>query len=653
MADRSSRLDFILALTDKVTAPLARVKTSFSDLAEQSEGNIKQMGVGLAGVWGAATGITESLAPALEMNRALGEVRSLGVAENALTSLQEKSLQFSVDYGENAQAFVASAYKIDGAIKGLAGNQLAVFTNTSNLLAKATKSDADTMSDYVGTLYNLQKTQADAMGKNTWVEKLGGQTALAVQLFRTDGAQLKDAFKEVGAIATTAGVDLAEQMAVIGSLSSTMEGGDAGGRYKAYFENIGAASEKLGMKFTDQQGKVLPMLDILAKLEGKYGDLTSASAGTKLMEAFGGEGAQVIGALAKDTDRLRNGIDQLGKVRGLENAERMAKAMVDPWQQFGAAVQALRIVFGQALIPMLAPLMERLTGIAGTLLRWSQLFPNITRVVGITVLTVLGLIAGMALLTFTVGASKMVWLSMLTIWKVLTWTGFKSIAMFLYHVVMIAAFTVGLIAMVAWMGLVRGAMLLWQAAIWLTNGALMANPILLIVLGVVALVAAVAAAIYYWDDWTTALMNTEAFQWVVDQLQAVSDWFSSMGGWSSMAKAAWDGIASIFQSAINGLVEMLNKIPGVSIDARLGSLTDSLPDGGDRAMAAKESMGSGVGSLSPNRPTAVAQGGLLRTIQNTTQTQNRGTHVEKVEIHTAKPMTPMELENMISMGVAG
>ena len=121
MADRSSRLDFILALTDKVTAPLARVKTSFSDLAEQSEGNIKQMGVGLAGVWGAATGITESLAPALEMNRALGEVRSLGVAENALTSLQEKSLQFSVDYGENAQAFVASAYKIDGAIKGLAG----------------------------------------------------------------------------------------------------------------------------------------------------------------------------------------------------------------------------------------------------------------------------------------------------------------------------------------------------------------------------------------------------------------------------------------------------------------------------------------------------------------------------------------------------
>ena len=50
------------------------------------------------------------------------------------------------------------------------------------------------------------------MGKSEWVEKMGGQTALAAQLFRTDGAQLKDAFKEVGQIANTAGDDLAERL---------------------------------------------------------------------------------------------------------------------------------------------------------------------------------------------------------------------------------------------------------------------------------------------------------------------------------------------------------------------------------------------------------------------------------------------------------
>ncbi|MGP4922822.1 phage tail tape measure protein, partial [Pseudomonas lundensis] len=142
-------------------------------------------------------------------------------------------------------------------------------------------------------------------------------------------------------------------------------------------------------------------------------------------------------------------------------------AMVDPWQQFGAAVQALRIAFGQALIPILEPLMAKLTGVAQTLTRWSQLFPNITRVVSITALTILGITAVMSALTLVVGISKMVWLGLVTVWKILTWTGFRSIAMFLIHVVMATTFVLSMMAMVAWMGLVRGAMLLWQGAIWL------------------------------------------------------------------------------------------------------------------------------------------------------------------------------------------
>ncbi|MEC4239257.1 phage tail tape measure protein [Pseudomonas sp. DSV-1] len=660
MADRSARLAFILSLTDKITAPLGKVKTSFSDLAEQGQNNIKTMGLGLAGMVGAGVAISQSLEPALEMNRALGEVRSLGVAEDALTALNQKALEFSVAYGENARDFVASAYSIEGAIKGLTGSQLATFTNTSNLLAKATKSDAETMGAYVGTMYNLFKTQADAMGKSEWVEKMGGQTALAAQLFRTDGAQLKDAFKEVGQIANTAGVDLAEQFAVIGTLSSTMEGGDAGGLYKSFFENIGAASEKLGMKFNDQNGQLMPMADILAKLEGKFGDLNSAAAGAKLAEAFGGEGARVITALSKDTDRFKSSLDKLGQVRGLEDAANMAKAMVDPWQQFAKAVEALRIAFGQALIPILTPLMDRLVGIAGTLTRWTQLFPNITRVIGITVLTILGLTAAMAAMTFLVGLSKMVWLSLVVVWQVLTWTGWKSIAMFLYHAVMVTAFVAGMILMVAWMGLVKGAMLLWQGAIWLVNAAMYANPVGLIIAGIVALVAIVGAAIYYWDDLSSALMNTAAFKWVSDQLSALSDWFGSMGGWSGMAKAAWDGIVAIFQKAINGLIEMLNKIPGVNIEASLGSMpeipgaTSSISAGeqAERSQKVQRSINAAIPSLSPTRASAVPPGGLLTSIQNTSN-QNKGNHVDKVEIHTAKPMSPLELENMMAMAVGG
>lgn len=673
-SDRSARLAFILSLTDKVSAPLDKVTAGFNNLAEKSEANIKQIGTGVAGLWGSLTGIEASLEPALQVNRALGDVRSLGVAEDALDALNAKALDFSVSYGESADSFIASAYKIEGAIKGLAGEQLATFTHTSSVLAKATKSDQDVMSDYVGTLYNLQKQQADAMGKSQWVEKLGGQTALAVQLFRTSGEQMKEGFKEAGAIATASGVDLAEQMAVIGSLSSTMEGGDAGGRYKAFFENIGNASEKLGIKFTDTNGKVMPMLDILAKLQGKFGDLRNAAANSKLVEAFGSEGAQVIGALAQDTGRLKNGIDQLGKVRGLEQAEKMAQAMVDPWQQFGQAVQALRIAFGQALIPMLQPLMTRLVDLGKTLTRWTQLFPNITRVLGIATLAVLAITAALSALTVVVGLSRMAMLGLNVVWTLLTWTGWKSIAMFIAHSIQCVLLVARVLGMIAVLGLAKGAMLLWQGAIWLANAAMLANPVVLVIAGIVALVAIVGVAIYYWDEWTSALMNTAAFQWIAGQLQSLTDWFGSIGGWTGMASAAWDGIVSIFKTAINGLIEMLNKIPGVQIDAAFGDmpkapdlpgvsapvvatpLVPSLvtaPALGDQSEQAREQAAATVASISPTRPSAVPQGGLLRSIQNTTNTNNNGKSIQvgQLTIQNDKPLTQLELENMIALGV--
>ncbi|NWB99087.1 phage tail tape measure protein [Pseudomonas gingeri] len=715
MADRSASLAFILSLTDKITAPLGRVKMGFSDLAEQSQKGITQMGVGLAGVTGAFYGISASLEPALEMNRALGEVRSLGVAEDALEALNRKSMEFSVAYGENARDFVASAYSIEGAIKGMTGEQLATFTNASNLLAKATKSDASTMGNYVGTMYNLFKGQADAMGKGAWVDQLTGQTATAVKLFRTSGDQIGEAFKSAGGLASTAGVSLAEQMAVLGTLGSTIDGGEAGGLYKAFFENISGASTKLGMKFVDQQGKLLPMLDILDKLKGKFGDLSIEANGNKLRDAFGGEAARLISTLMADTDRLKNGMDQLGGVRGLENAEKMAKDMVDPWQQWTSLVQGMRTLFGQVLIPTVTPFMEKLVDIGKVLMRWTQLFPNITRVVGVTTLAILGIIASMSLLTFAVGVGRVTWLGMLTVWKLLTWTGFRSIAMFLYHTVMVVGFVAGLALMYTWMGLVRVGMLLWQGAIWLVNAALLANPIVWIVIAIVALVAAVIAAVVYWDEWTTALMNSEAFKWVSEQFQKLSDWFSSMGGWSGLAQAAWDGIVNIFKRAINGLVEMMNKIPGVQIDAIFSDLpqTPELPNIAapkvdtpqvpplvstqqlmsvqpplmmaaaplapapammppkaleaplqppalvmaptpvEQAEQTQQRVNRSITNLSPERPNAVPRGGLLSSIQNNNQTQNKGTHVENLNIHTAKPMSPLELENMMSMAVGG
>lgn len=644
----TSRLDYILQLTDKVSAPLEKITKGISDLAD-----------GTKKLQGSLSGIGTSLAPALEMNRALADLRSLGVAEDALDALDRKALKFSIAYGENARNFVASAYKIEGAIKGLTGSQLATFTYTSNVLAKATKSDQGVMAEYVGTMYNLQKQQADAMGKGQWVKVLGGQTALAVQLFRTSGEQMKDGFKAAGASASAAGIDLAEQMAVLGSLSSTMQGSDAGGLYKAFLDNIDSASSKLGMKFTDADGQLLPMLDILGKLQGKFGDLKGAAANTKITKAFGGDAARLIGALSQDTERLRGSLDKLGKVRGLEVAERMAKGMVDPWQQLEAAVTAVRRTFGQALIPILQPLMTRLVDISTTLVRWIKLFPNITRVIGIATLTIAGMGAALGALVVAVGIARVVVLGMQTAWALLNLTGLKSLAVFILHSIQCVLLVGRVLAMIAVLGTLRLAMLAWQTVTWLVNAAMYANPIGVVVAGIAVLITIVALVARYWDDFKAALLENSAFQWVSSQFTALGTLFGSMSGWADFAKSAWDSITKVFHGALDGLIEMLNKIPGVNIETRFGDLpqTPEVPTPSaltapiDQLERQRQRMTQTALNLSPASPTSVPQGGLMTQIQNTTQAQDRRMHVEKVEINTSKAMNPLELEQMMAMAV--
>ena len=648
-AAATSKLDFILRLVDRVSQPLGKVKTGFSELASQGQKGLVQMGVGMAGMIGAAHALKAAMAPALGQNAALSEVESLGVAADALEMLNRKSLQFSMAYGESATGFVRSAYDIQSAIAGLTGNQLAVFTNASNVLAKATKADAATVTNYVGTMYGIFQKQADTLGKAAWVEQLTGQTATAVQMFKTTGQGMSNAFTALGASAASAGIQAAEQIAILGTLQATMSGGEAGTKYRAFLAGAYGAQAKLGLSFTDSQGRLLPMLDILVKLNAKYDELDAAETDL-ISKAFGGKQAMgLITQLLPKTGDLANSIDQLGKVKGMEQAAKMAQIIADPWERFEHAILAVRIAFGQKLLPILNPILERLATGGSSVVRWTTLFPNLTRVIGLTALTILGLTATVALLTFTFGVWRTVAVPVIALWKLLNLVAWRSVGAYLMQILLVTLYVAGLASLVLWFGLVKGAMTLWQAAIWLTNAALWANPVTWIVLGIIALVAVIVAAVYFWDEWTRALMDTAAFQWVSDQLSAVSAWFDAMGGWAGMAKAAWDGIVAIFHSAINGLIAMLNKIPGVDIQAQFGELPagpnlDSL----DAAQRAQQTINAAIPSLSPSRATAVPPGGLLTRIQNNA-TQNRGTHVEKVDIHTSKPMTAHELEGLLGM----
>jgi len=401
------KLQFVVGMTDMVSAPLKGINRNLNGIKKNANAGFDSIRGGAIGTGASFLAVKTLMQPVYDMQEAVGEVRSLDVADKELKSLQNTALNFSVAYGESATEFVRSSYDIQSAIAGLRNGELAKFTEASNILAKGTKADAGTITNYMGTMYGIFSDQANAMGKARWVEQLTGQTAAAVQMFKTTGQEMSSAFTSVGANATAAGIGLSEQMAILGTLQSTMSGSEAGTKYKAFLAGVANAQDKLGLSFTDSQGRMLPMLDILNKLKSQFGDTLDVAESKQLKDAFGSEEAvSLINLLMKQTDGLNASITKLGRIKGMDNARDMAKDMVDPWDQFSAATEGLRIAFGSALLPTINDVLGSLTSGLTVVMAWTQEFPHLTKWVGLLTLWIILMGGAMGLMSVVFGIGR-------------------------------------------------------------------------------------------------------------------------------------------------------------------------------------------------------------------------------------------------------
>jgi len=500
MSTKLEKLTFSIDLLDRVSAPVRRIQKTLGRLAESSEQAFTQIGTGAAGVAGAGYAMYQLISPAEQMRRALGEVASLDVSDKALKGLTDTALAFSVKYGRAADGFVRSAYDIQSSISGLQGEELSFFTNAGNILAVAGKADASTITDYMGTMYGVFKDEAEKIGKANWVEKLTGQTAKAIKIFSTDGSKMASAFSTLGANAKVMGISMVEQMAVLGRLQTTMSGSEAGTKYKAFLANVGRAQKKLGLSFVDSEGKMLGIMEILDKLRAKFGD-RNLKESDLLKEAFGSEeAAALLNLLMDDTQGLATAMAEIGQVKGLGEAEKMAGKIVTPFQRLGQGVKAVATAFGMALNPTLDPFINALSDGAAYLTNWIAEHKTLTKWVGFGVLGILGMTGALGALAMIAGLSKV---------AVIGWT---------------MATTLGTSASTAFTA-VLGA---FKAVMIAVNAVLLANPLILIIGSIIALIGLVAAAIYYWEDLMIALGNTDwaealmsAVDWVLEGLKSL------------------------------------------------------------------------------------------------------------------------------------
>lgn len=98
----------------------------------------------------------------------------------------------------------------------------------------------------------------------------------------------------------------------------------------------------------------------------------------------------------------------------------------------------------------------------------------------------------------------------------------------------------------------------WAAAQWLLNAAMTANPIGLVVLAIVALVAIIVIAWKRSD--TFRAIVTGALNAVLAAARAVASWFT--GSFLPFISRVWSGISSGATSAKNGIVGAFNSVVG-------------------------------------------------------------------------------------------
>ena len=666
MSASLDKLMLTVGLLDKITGPMKGIQKTIQQVTSTSRKAFMNTASGVAALIAASSSFAATVNPANDMNMALGEVRSLEVADSTLAALNQAGLKYSIEFGDQASNYVRSAYDIQSAIDGLVDNDLPRFTTAAGTLAKATKANVTDITSYFGTMYGIFKNQANEMGKGTWVEMLAGQTATAVQMFKTTGPEMSAAFGSIGADATTMGVKLTEQMAVLGTLQSTMGGSEAGTKYGAFLQGLSGAQDKLGLNFTDESGALLPVVNILDMIQSKTKGLGALEMQDVLSGAFGSEEAVgFIKLMSSDVGKLRGDIDKLGQVKGMDKATWMAKQMQNNFTRLAQAVTAVSIAIWQKALPSIEPYINMMTSAASVIVEWTDKYPHLTKAIGLLITGFIALVAVAGVVTLAIGLMQyaqvglmmrfvllrpIVWAARLVMlaWSAAMWVARTALLAFVLYGPAIAAFFT----------VMKTSILTSLPAIWAFTAALLANPLTWVVVGVVALIAALVALVVYWDDVSAAvgrffsslsdLVDVSIFEpiqqwwgdfhvWLsgvslmpswnlgIEAFDSVKQWWTDFKGWLS----ALDPFAFLGEK-VDWLKNKLSWLPGIDTSTSTSSTQEVI----SKVESQSENINKSV--VLPGAESSQGggeSGGLFQTISNMFGGNKKSLHVEKMEVN--------------------
>lgn len=689
-----SELDFTLSLIDNITKPIRQVQSAVSNFARDSQVAFGKIAVGGAGLAGAFWSIKSILDPAIEMNDAMMSASLQGIDDGIMSKVSKDALKFASQYGKSSIDFVNSTTAISKAINNVTQQDLPQLTRITNTTAAALKATSTEATEYMGQMFNQFESQANTVGHVKFAEDLAGKAVYMSKAFGVSMAEITGLMEGAKNAGTQFGVGIDEQLAVLGELQRTL-GGESSGAYEAFLKTASDSGKKLGLSFVNASGQMLSMPEMLDKLQAKYGKSIEGNLkAQKEIEAAFGDSAVVVKQLYGNVDILRKNIGFLGASDGMKRTTEQAAKLANPWERLMSIWQSIRIAIGMTLLPVITPLIDKLAEGGQTLVRWFTLFPNIARWVGYITMGTLGFAAAGAAANIVMGISKfiMAGLSIImgvfsgvlkmgtaAVWlyrsAILAWnTALKFIRGTLLAV-RIAAMAAGVsFSFMSWpVLLVIGAIALLAYGIYKlikhwddVKAAVMNTTAFKVVAIAVRAVGLVAMQAWEWmsqkwQEFKDYFGDTLVFKTIIAMSELISQafntaWNAIADGWAALWGAfenfslidtfdsmiegvvklffdAWETIESSFAKTFNGIIDLLNYLPGVNIETKTTGTVDGSP-----------APAGAAGLLVGGQLSGVEKGGISRQISNNrTQSIDNSKRYDTVNINVTNGMSPTDL----------
>jgi len=396
--------------------------------------------------------------------------------------------------------------------------------------------------------------------------------------------------KFVGPIASSVGESLETMAAAAGLLGNVgIKASQAGTALRAILLRLSAPTgeaaarlKSLGVATSDSAGRFLGMTPILEKLAAATTGLGNAARLGAFKRIFGEEAAAAAVQLVKQAGSggLQPFIEKLENARGTANrvAREMDENLRGKLLGLKSAWESLNITIGNLFLPMLTTLVESITGTVRKFEVWTARFPHLTRLLflGAGAVLVMAVAVGVAKIAFGLLTLAMVpFRIVLLAAKAAMWLMRGAILLTQGAVLAFAG------AMLLWKGVMllwKGVMLLATGAMWLFNAALWANPITWIVVGVIALGAAIVLAVIHWDKLKAA--GGAALSWIGEKLKGVKTWFGDF--WEALPVQAGFALGLVAaQFTPDGIIAHWETVKGW-----FAGFWDWLPGGFRRALDA-------------------------------------------------------------------